>query len=59
MKHTEDGKHVVVQGGKRVSGNLTQQEAQEEAKRQNQLRESQGQAGKQQPPAEVKTNLYG
>ncbi len=59
MKHEQDGKSVVVQGGKRVSGNLSQQEAEQEAKRQNALRESQGQAGQQQPPCEVKQNLYG
>lgn len=57
--HPEDGKHVVVQGGKRVSGNVSQQEAEQEAKRQNAIREGQGQAGKAAPPSEVKQNLYG
>lgn len=60
-KHPDDGKHVVVQDGKRVSGTLhnTQQEAQQEAKRENDLRESQSPAGKKKPLAEVKQNLYG
>ncbi len=60
-KHPDDGKHVVVQGGKRVSGNLhpTQESAQQEANQENKLRESQGQAGQRKPLAEVKQNLYG
>lgn len=57
MKHPDDGKHVVVQGGKRVSDLKSQQEAQQEADRINKLRESSGQ--KAQPPAQVKQNLYG
>lgn len=61
MKHQDDGKFVVVQGGKRVSGNLhgTQQEALNEADQQKKLRESQGQAAQSAPPVEVKQNLYG
>jgi hypothetical protein len=60
-KHPDDGKFVVIQGGKRVSGTLhvTQQEAQTEAAKLNQLRESQGEAAKAATPAEVKQNLYG
>ena len=59
-KHPADGQFVVTQGGKRVSGlKPTQQEAQAEADRANQLRESQGPAAKTAPPAEVKQNLYG
>jgi hypothetical protein len=60
-KHPDDGKFVVVQDGKRVTGNLhgTQQEALTEADQQKKLRESQGQAAKAQPPVEVKQNLYG
>jgi len=58
--HQADGKPVVVQGGKRVGGlHETQEQAEEEAKKLNQLRESQGQAAKAQPPAQAKTNLYG
>lgn len=58
MKHQDDGKHVVVQDGKRVSGTLhqTQQEAQQEANRQNAVNEGKGQ---KKPLAEVKQNLYG
>ena len=59
-KHEADGKPVVVQGGKRVSGvHESQQTAQAEADRINQLRESQGNAAKAQPPAKVVQNLYG
>ncbi len=59
-KHPDDGKFVVVQDGKRVTGKLhgSQQEAQAEAAKQNMLRECQGAAAKV-PPAEVKQNLYG
>jgi len=60
MQHPDDGKFVVVQGGQRVSElKPSQAEAIEEAKRLNKLRESQGQNGQAQPPAEVKQNLYG
>ena len=61
MNHPDDGKFVVVQDGKRVSGTLheTEQKAKEEADRQRKLRESQGQAAKEQAPVEVKRNLYG
>ena len=56
--HPADGKHVVVQGTKRV-GDLrdSKQDAEAEAKRINEVREGQGQAT--QPPAQVKQNLYG
>lgn len=60
MKHPDDGKHVVVQGGKRVSDLKPQQEAQQEAdriNRENKVREGQGQPT--QAPAQVKQNLYG
>jgi len=58
--HPADGKPVVVQGDKRVGAlHETQQQAEEEARKLNQLRESQGQAAKAQPPAQVKQNLYG
>lgn len=51
---------MVTQGGKRVSGlKPTQQEAQAEADRMNQLRENQGQAIKSEPPAKVVQNLFG
>jgi hypothetical protein len=56
--HPDDGKFVVVKGGKRVSGQLhdSQEKAQEEAQKENKLAE--GQARKGQPSAEVKQNLY-
>jgi hypothetical protein len=59
MKHQDDGKFVVVQDGKRVSGNLhaTEQQALVEAEKQKKLRESQGQAS--QAPVKVVQNLYG
>ena len=59
--HPADGKYVVVQGGKRVSGDLhdTQQQALTEAEKLKKLRESQGQASQVQPPVEVKQNLFG
>lgn len=60
MKHPDDGKHVVVQGGQRISGlHDSEQQALEEAKKLNKLKESQGQAAQQAPPAQVKQNLYG
>lgn len=60
MKHPDDGKFVVVQGGQRVSEVQPNQAAAiEEAKRLNKLRESQGQPAQAAPPAEVKQNLYG
>ncbi len=60
MKHPDDGKFVVVQGGQRVSElQPNEQQALEEAKKLNRLKESQGPAAKAQPPAEVKQNLYG
>ena len=59
MKHPDDGKFVVVQGGKRVSDlKNTQQEAQQEADRLKKLNETQGSRA-QQPPPQVKQNLYG
>jgi len=60
MKHPDDGKFVVVQDGKRVSGTLhgDEQAALNEAAQQKKLRESQGQAA-QAAPVEVKQNLYG
>ena len=53
---TDPKESVVVKGGKRVSANLSEQEAQKEAKRLNAIRESKGQS--QQPPCEVKQVLY-
>lgn len=60
MKHSEDGKFVVVQGNQRVSGNLheTQAGAQAEAnkaKEQRPVQEGQG----SQPEPKVVQNLFG
>jgi len=52
-----DGQHVVIQGGTRVTGPLTEQEAIAEAARRNKLAESQGAPA--QPSAQVKVNLFG
>ena len=62
MNHPDDGKFVVVQDGRRVTGTLhgDQQQALNEAEQlKKKLRESQGQQAQAAPPVEVKQNLYG
>lgn len=54
-----DGKHVVIQGGQRVTGPTTQQEAQAEANRRNKLAESTGKPVPENKQAQVKQNLFG
>lgn len=61
VKHPDDGKFVVVQGGQRISDLLpNEQEAIQEANRLRKLSETRAQAQETQaPPVEVKQNLYG
>jgi len=54
-----DGKHIVVQDGQRVTGPSTQQEAEAEAKRRNQLAESGGKPVPENKQAQVKVNIFG
>lgn len=58
-RNPADGKHVVIQNGQRVTGNLSAQEAQEEANRRNQLQEQSGQKVPEGQKATVKQNLFG
>ncbi len=58
-RNPADGKHVVIQNGQRVTGALNAQEAQEEAKRRNQLQEQSGQKVPEGQRATVKQNLFG
>ncbi len=60
MKHPDDGKFVVVQGGQRISDLLpNEQEAIQEAVRLRKLQEGKGTQEKQEAAIEVKQNLYG
>jgi len=54
-----DGKHVVIEKGQRVTGPLSEQEAQAEADRRNKLAESSGQPQAPGQRAQVKRNLFG
>jgi hypothetical protein len=54
-----DGQKVVIQNGQRVTGALSEQEAQAEAARRNKLAESSGQPVPEGQGAQVKTNLFG
>lgn len=54
-----DGQKVVVQNGKKVTGPLSEQEAQAEAVRRNKLAESTGQSVPESKRAQVKTILMG
>ena len=57
-RNNADGKHVVIQDGRRVSAPMTEKDAQAEAERRNKIQETgtgPGHAGK----AEVKVNLFG
>jgi hypothetical protein len=58
-RNPADGKHVVIQGGQRVTGPLNAQEALDEAKRRNQLQEQSGQKVPEGQKATVKQNLFG
>lgn len=54
-----DGKHVVIQGGQRVTAPTTKQEAEDEAARRNKLQEGSGQPVPENRRATVKQNLCG
>ncbi len=54
-----DGKHVVIQNGQRVTTPVSQEEAQREADRLNKLNESSGQTVPEHRRAQVKQNLCG
>ena len=54
-----DGKHIVVQNGQRITGPVSQQEAQAEANRRNKLAESNGKPVPEQKQAQLKQNLFG
>jgi hypothetical protein len=56
---TADGKHIVVEDGKRVTGPLNEQEAQAEAARRNKLAESSGRPVPENRRAQVKRNIFG
>lgn len=56
---TKDEKFVVVENGQKVTGPLKQTEAETEAKRRNQLAESQGKTVKEGQGAQVKQVLLG
>ncbi len=58
-RNPADGKHVVIQGGQRVTGALSQAEAEQEAQRRNQLAESSGQPVPENQRAEAKQNIFG
>ena len=60
MKHPDDGKYVLVQGGQRISDLMpSEQKAIEEALKRRKLAESTGLPADNKPPIEVKQNLYG
>ena len=54
-----DKKFIVIENGQRVTGPVTQQEAQAEANRRNKLAESTGKPVPEQKQAQVKQNLFG
>ena len=54
-----DGQKVVIQNGQRVTGPLSEQDAQAEAARRNKLAESTGQPAPEGQRAKVKTNIFG
>jgi hypothetical protein len=54
-----DGTKVVIQNGQRVTGPLSEQEAETEAKRRNALAESGNKPVPEGKKAQVKTNLFG
>lgn len=57
---SSDGEYVVIQGGQRVTAPTpSQQEAQQEADKRNQLAESSGKPVAEQQKAQVKRNLMG
>lgn len=60
MKHKDDGKFVVVQGGQRISDlQPNEQAAIQEANRVRKLQETKDKTENKRPPVEVKQNLYG
>ncbi len=60
MKHQDDGKFVVVQGGQRISDlQPNEQAAIQEANRLRKMQESQGRQENKPAPVEIKQNLYG
>lgn len=58
-RNPADGKHIVIQNGERVTGPMTQQEAETEAQRRNRLAEASGQQVPEGQRAQVKQNLFG
>jgi len=54
-----DGQKVVIQNGQRVTGPLTDAEAQAEAAKRNKLAEAYGANTQEEKRATVKTNLFG
>jgi hypothetical protein len=54
-----DGKQVVIQGGQRVTGALSQQEAEAEVARRAKLMESSGKPMEEDKRPLIKTNLFG
>ena len=59
VNNPADGTFVVVEGGRRVTGPQTKEQAEAEAQKRNQLAEAQGQPVPENRRAAVKQNLMG
>lgn len=60
VNNSADGKFVVIEGGQRVTAPMeTREQAEAEAKKRNQVAESQGQPVPENRRAQVKQNLMG